>query len=344
MSSRNSKVELVCVETGEQILFFRYLIQVKDSLSGFVHHRAVQTKRNKEKAMKRSIIKIDADTCTGCGNCIPGCPEGALQMIDGKARLVSDLFCDGLGACLGECPVEAITIEEREAEPYDERGVMVENIIPAGANTIKAHLKHLRDHNQTEFLQTALATLQEQGIDLADMAGERGCACNGAASEPQAPAHGGGCPGSMSRSFAPPSGTTAPTDSAGTRPSQLTHWPLQLHLVSPQAPQYAGADLLLAADCTAFTMGEFHRDFLKGKALAIACPKLDEGQDVYIEKIKAMIDDAKINTLTVMIMQVPCCSGLLRMAQQAAAQASRKVPLKCLVVGLQGEVLKEEWI
>jgi hypothetical protein len=133
----------------------------------------------------------------------------------------------------------------------------------------------------------------------------------------------------------------ASTDS---RPSALTHWPVQLHLMSPSAPHYQGADVLLAADCTAFALGDFHKDFLKGRKLAIACPKLDEGQEVYLEKIRALIDEAKINTLTVVIMQVPCCGGLLHLAQEAASKASRKVPIKCVVVGLQGAVLREEWV
>jgi hypothetical protein len=131
---------------------------------------------------------------------------------------------------------------------------------------------------------------------------------------------------------------------AGSRPSQLTHWPIQLHLLGPQAPHYQGSDLLLAADCTAFALGDFHKDYLKGKTLAIACPKLDVEQEIYIEKIQALIDEARINTLTVMIMQVPCCGGLLRLAQKAAAQAKRKVPIKCVVVGLDGGILREDWV
>ncbi len=284
--------------------------------------------------MKRKIIKIDQDKCTGCGDCIPNCPEGAIQLIDNKARLISDLFCDGLGACLGHCPVGAITIEEREAEPYDEKRVMV-NIIKQGPNTIKAHLEHLRDHQQMDYLQDAVSVLHEQGVANPLHAATTG---------PVGQGHGGGgCPGSRQMAFAakPAAGGG---DEGGQRPSQLTHWPVQLHLISPRAPHYQGSDLLLAADCTAFALGDFHKNFLKGKTLAIACPKLDEGQEVYVEKIKAMIDEAKINTLTVMIMQVPCCGGLLRMAQTAAQQAARKVPIKCLVVGLQGAILKEEWV
>ena len=285
--------------------------------------------------MKRKIIVIDQDKCTGCGDCLPNCPEGAIQLIDGKARLIGDLFCDGLGACLGHCPVGAIAIEERDAEPYDETRVMA-NIVKQGPNTIKAHLEHLRDHQQFDYLQEALAALQAAGLPNPLHAGAAGATPGQAAHGPGA----GACPGSRQMAFATRPAATAGDGEGGKRLSQFTHWPLQLHLISPSAPHYQGSDLLLAADCTAFSLGDFHKDFLKGKTLAIACPKLDEGQDVYVEKIKALIDEARINTLTVLIMQVPCCGGLLRTAQAAA----RKVPVKCVVVSLQGAVLKEEWV
>lgn len=278
--------------------------------------------------MKREIITIDEEKCNGCGLCIPNCPEGALQIIDGKARLVSDLMCDGLGACLGHCPEGAISVEEREAVPYDERRVM-ENIIEAGPNTIRAHLAHLREHGQTEFLNQALDVLKEKGVEVP---GDEA---------PEAPTSHVGCPGSQSIAFEK---ETVAAAEEGSRPSQLTHWPVQMHLLSPNAPQYQGADLLLAADCTAFSLGDFHKDFLKGRALAIACPKLDDGQEIYLEKLKTLIDQAKINTLTVLIMQVPCCGGLLRLAQNAIAAASRKIPVKVVVVNVQGEILKEEWV
>jgi hypothetical protein len=139
-------------------------------------------------------------------------------------------------------------------------------------------------------------------------------------------------------------GEPAAADTGGARPSQLTHWPIQLHLVSPMAPHYQGSDMVLAADCTAFSLGDFHRDYLKGKSLAIACPKLDQGHDIYVQKITSLIDDAKINTLTVMIMQVPCCRGLLAMAKEGAEQAERKVPIKCVVVGIEGGILQEDWV
>jgi ferredoxin len=281
--------------------------------------------------MKRKIIAIDTEKCTGCGLCIPNCPEGAIQMIDGKARLVSDLFCDGLGACLGHCPEGAITVEEREAEPYDEKKVMA-NVVRHGANTIRAHLKHLKDHGETEYLKQAHEYLEENGIEISQEESEK----------KEVPMQHAGCPGSRAMSFARTSSNEEHL--SGDRPSQLTHWPVQLHLMSPGASHYRGADMLLAADCTAFTAGDFHKDFLKGRALAIACPKLDEGQEIYIEKIRMLIDEAKINTLTVLIMQVPCCGGLLHMAQTAAAQASRKVPIKAMVLGLDGNVISDDWV
>ncbi|MBM3307715.1 MAG: 4Fe-4S binding protein [Candidatus Eisenbacteria bacterium] len=287
--------------------------------------------------MKRSIITIDESKCTGCGLCIPGCPEGALQIIDGKARLVSDLMCDGLGACIGTCPEGAITIEEREAEPYDERKVM-EGIVRQGPGTIRAHLAHLKDHGQTEYLNQAVAFLREKGIAVPT-----------APSQPAACAPASGCPGSRSQSFGPrPAARGGPAGNergaGGQQPSELSHWPVQMHLINPAAPHFQGADLVLAADCVAYALGDFHRSYLRGKTLAIACPKLDERQEVYLEKLKTLIEEAKINTLTVTIMEVPCCRGLVALARAAAAQASRKVPVKVVVVGVRGDVLSEEWV
>jgi NAD-dependent dihydropyrimidine dehydrogenase PreA subunit len=292
--------------------------------------------------MKRRIIRIDENTCTGCGACIPDCPEGAIRLIDGKARLVGEQLCDGLGACLGHCPEGAITIEEREAEPYDERKVM-DNIIRQGPNMIRAHLEHLRSHGQEAELQTALSLLEEKGLQVP--APPAPDAARPRHAQPGLPA--GGCPGSRAVSLTAAAGGgggggNREQAETGSGASQLAHWPVQLHLVSPAAPAYQGADLLLAADCTAFAAGNFHGEHLKGKALAVACPKLDTGRDVYIEKLQALIDDAGIHTLTVLIMQVPCCGGLLQLARTAAARAARKVPIHCRVLGLQGEIIRDE--
>ncbi|MEW6201963.1 MAG: 4Fe-4S ferredoxin [bacterium] len=150
-----------------------------------------------------------------------------------------------------------------------------------------------------------------------------------------------GCPGSRMQDFRAKDAEAV--EETGKRRSQLQQWPIQLHLISPLAPYYQGADVLLSADCVAYTVGDFHKDYLKGKSIAIACPKLDEGQDVYVEKIRSWMDDANINTLTVMIMQVPCCMGLVEVAREAARTAKRKVPIKVIVVGLQGDILSEDW-
>ena len=262
--------------------------------------------------MKRQIIKIDEDLCTGCGECVPSCAEGAIQIIDGKARLVKDALCDGLGACLGECPEGALTIEERDADEFDEE-------------LVEVHLEKLKQGpaHPISGAPAGASRLFRQG--------------NGAH---QGHGMGGGCPGSRAMTFAEP---TATAGEEGARPSQLRHWPVQLHLVSPHAPYFQNADVVLCADCVPFAMADFHKDYLKGRALAIACPKLDSGQDVYLQKLVAMIDEARINTLTVVIMQVPCCGGLFQLAKRAAAQAQRKVPIKVVVVGLRGEVLSEDW-
>ncbi|MEI6807890.1 MAG: 4Fe-4S binding protein [bacterium] len=284
--------------------------------------------------MKRKVITIDDEKCNGCGLCIPNCPEGAIRIIDGKARLVGDYLCDGLGACLGHCPESAITIEEREAEPYDERKVMT-NVMKQGMNVVKAHLEHLDAHGETDLLDQALTVLREKGVKnpLEE--------CKSAAGPAHERTH-TGCPGSEARSFSSAGGGNGEAGSG--MPSQLTHWPVQLHLVSPLASQYKGKDVVLAADCVAYALGNFHNDYLKGKALAIACPKLDGGQDGYVEKIRVLINDSGINTLMVMIMEVPCCRGLLALVERARSGATRKVQVKLVVVGTGGEILKEEWV
>ncbi len=257
---------------------------------------------------QRKIVKIDEELCNGCGECVPSCAEGAIQIIDGKARLVADNLCDGLGACLGECPEGAITIEEREAEVFDEVAV-----------------------------SSRLARLQDQA--------RRAIQLHPSQSHPQGNPS-GGCPGSRVMQFAATSARTATTAQGPptVQLSELRQWPIQLHLVPPSAPYYQGADLLLAADCTAFAVGDFHAKYLKSKSIAVACPKLDHGQEIYLQKLIAMIDEARINTMTVLIMQVPCCAGLVDLAREAAARARHKVPVKQVVVGIQGEVLHEEWV
>lgn len=284
--------------------------------------------------MKRTIIKIDEEKCTGCGLCVSGCHEGALQLIDGKARIISELFCDGLGACIGECPEGAIELEEREAQPYDELQV-IEKISKLGTNTINAHLKHLNDHKQTDFLKIALEYLTKNNISF-----EKPYEASSCHSGKHEGFH--GCPGSREMDFR----SEDQDEETGTisQKSELRQWPIQFHLVNPLAPYFQKANILLAADCTAFAMGNFHKDYLKDKSLVIACPKLDSNKEVYLAKLTEMIDSAKINSLTVLIMEVPCCGGLLQIAKTALNNATRKVPLKLVVVGLQGNIISEEWV
>ncbi|MFW6161291.1 MAG: ATP-binding protein [Planctomycetota bacterium] len=273
---------------------------------------------------QRQIIRIDEEKCTGCGECIPNCPEGALQIIDGKARLVSDLFCDGLGACIGHCPEGAITVEEREAEHYDERRVMA-NVVEGGPNVIRAHLEHLADHGQTDYLRQAYAYLQKHGIDVP-----------AAPSRPM-PDLGGGCPGSQVREFE----AAAEEQPAGRAVSRLRQWPVQITLVPPQAPYLKGADLVITADCVPFAYGNFHEDFLKGKAVLVGCPKLDD-VGYYREKLAAVFEQAEPASIEVVHMEVPCCFGLVHVVEQALADADREIPTTAAKISIQGEILQRE--
>ncbi len=280
--------------------------------------------------MKRTILKIDEALCNGCGACVSGCHEGALQMIGGKAVMVSELYCDGLGACIGECPVGAISLEEREAEPYSETAVM-ERIATKGEAVILAHLNHLKEHGETGLLREGLQYLEDHQIRVNFQEKEKPLAC--------------GCPGSMMREIkAPDAALSVGRPGLRPQPSELRQFPVQLHLLNPHAPFLRGCNLLLAADCTAFACGEFHNRFLKGRMLAIACPKLDSNTQSYIDKLAAMIDEAQIDTLTVLIMEVPCCGGLLRIAEAARTQAERHIPIKAIVLSIRGEVISEKWM
>jgi len=276
--------------------------------------------------MLRKIVNIDESLCDGCGDCVPSCQEGALQIIDGKARLISDLFCDGLGACIGHCPQGAITIDVREAEPYNETKVM-ETIVKGGPNVIKAHLEHLIEHNEMEYFQEAINYLKANGLqNLVKQ------------SDTRHHHQSSGCPGSRAMSFDVPENIEVET---GSRQSYLKQWPVQLHLVSPYANYFQNSDLLLAADCCAFAYGDFHKDFMKGKSLAIACPKLDSNQEVYFDKLTAMIKESNLKSITVLVMQVPCCSGLYQIATEAIKESGKDIPLKVVVIGVNGDKLKE---
>jgi len=246
---------------------------------------------------KRQIIHIDEEKCDGCAQCVPSCEEGAIQIIDGKAKLVADVYCDGLGACLGHCPQGALAVVEREAEAFDE-----------------------------EAVASRLAAMKRD--------------------VPTAPA--GGCPGaaamqlraaSASQQTTIPSGNGTPggvTDDG--EPSGLANWPVQLHLVPPHAPYLQQADVLLVADCVPFTCADFHRRFLDGRPVVIGCPKLDDGQ-AYVQKLAQIILASGIRSITVLHMEVPCCTGLLRIAEAAVQMAGTDTPVRDATISIRGQTL-----
>ena len=272
--------------------------------------------------MKRKIIKIDEELCNGCGECIPNCPEGALQIIDGKARLISDLFCDGLGACIGECPTGAMETEEREAEPYDEERVMA-NVVKQGENTIKAHLEHLKEHGEHTYFNQAVEYLKKKDIPVPQ--------CK--VGPPPV-----GCPGSRTTAM-DRNKTKTDNPAAGKINSELNTWPVQLHLLNPDAPYLKNADLLVAASCVAYSFGDFHRRFLKDKVPIIFCPKLDRDIERYVEKLSNIFSRKDINSVTITRMEVPCCGGTLAIVQQALKRSGKNVIIKEYTISLQGEII-----
>jgi Pyruvate/2-oxoacid:ferredoxin oxidoreductase delta subunit len=242
---------------------------------------------------KRNIVKIDENKCNGCGLCVSACAEGAIQLINGKAKLVSEVYCDGLGACLGHCPQDAITIEQRDAAEFDEKAV----------------------HEYLKKSQNTTSPERQRRDDSAP-----------------APAF-TGCPGMMARSF----DKKAVVASTGSVESQLAQWPVQLKLVSPMAPYFADSDLLLAADCVPFAMGDFHQTLLKDRSIVIFCPKLDDCSP-YVDKLAQIIQNNNLRSLTVVHMEVPCCSGLLRIADAAIAKSGVKLGYEDITISLDGRV------
>lgn len=243
--------------------------------------------------MLRKIIQIDEDACNGCGLCVSACHEGAIGLVDGKAKLLRDDYCDGLGDCLPSCPTGAITFVEREAAPYDEAAV-----------------------------QARLAK-------------------DGRAAGPAS----SGCPGMQVRTFQ--RGSSAASDDmalnvemgtcADSRPSCIASWPIEIKLVPVQAPYFAGANLLVAADCTAFAYGDFHKDFMDGRVTIIGCPKLD-GVD-YSEKLQAILEANDIRSITVARMEVPCCGGLEHAVRRALEASGKDIPLEVVTISCSGDLL-----
>ncbi|UCF57274.1 MAG: 4Fe-4S binding protein [Deltaproteobacteria bacterium] len=245
--------------------------------------------------VNRKIIEIDEELCNGCGQCVPSCAEGALEIVDGKAKLVSEVYCDGLGACLAECPTGALTVVESEAEEFDEEAV-------------------------EEYLSSKA---QEEHFEEATMA------C--------------GCPSTQIQSFAPATPCEEANEPAiqKSQDSALSHWPVQIKLVPPTAPFLKGADLLVAADCTPVAYPNFHQDFLKGKAVMVGCPKFDDGQE-YVQKFAAIFSTAGIRSVTVVVMEVPCCQGLPIIVEKGMEMSGKRIPMEKVVISAKGEVLGRE--
>lgn len=273
----------------------------------------------------REIIRIDESLCTGCGECVPACAEGALEIIDGKARMVAEVLCDGLGACLGECPEGALTVEVREADEFDET-VVEERLRNLGRAPLSAEHAHQGVHRGNHPGNGDESHAREHAVNVA------------------AEQH-TGCPGSLARDLrsaevVDPSAVAATLDGKSERSSEslLQNWPVQLTLVNPNAPFLRHSDLLIAADCAPTAYRLFHEDFLQGRSLVIACPKLDDAQAHY-EKLALLLQTAKPRSVTVVRMEVPCCSGLVSLTRAAAELAGLDVPVEEIVIGVGGERL-----
>jgi NAD-dependent dihydropyrimidine dehydrogenase PreA subunit len=248
--------------------------------------------------MIRKIVQIDEEKCNGCGLCVPSCAEGAITIVNGKAKLAADNLCDGLGACLGDCPLDAITVIERDSEEFDE-------------SAVEEHLKKIgRVSAPQQHVAPAVAT--------------------------PTPTH-GGCPGSRVMSFAAPAPVSSSSEGSEPRPSHLRQWPVQLNLVPTSAPYFQDADLLIAADCVPFAYGDFHKDFLAGKALVIGCPKLDDNRQ-YQEKLTELFRVSSVKSVTVLRMEVPCCGGIVSAASLALAASGKNIPFREVVIGIDGSV------
>jgi NAD-dependent dihydropyrimidine dehydrogenase PreA subunit len=247
----------------------------------------------------RNIVKIDEEKCTGCGLCVPACEEGAIQVIDGKARLVSEIYCDGLGNCLGKCPEDAITIQQREAEAFD-------------LEAVEEHLAELGSEHPEPHSPVAGGC---PGSRVQDLRGPVG-SCPASAAE------------AIKREEAGPSAPREP---------QLGNWPVQLRLVPVEAPYFEGADLLIAADCVPFALPDFHERLLADHALVIGCPKLDD-VDLYVKKLTQILARNDIKSVRVAHMEVPCCFGLVHIVSEALKESRKAIPAQTVQIGIRGDL------
>ncbi len=270
----------------------------------------------------RNVIHIDEEKCDGCGQCAIACAEGAIEIVDGKARLVSERYCDGLGACLGECPQGAITVEQREADDYDVAATR-QHLQSIGRDPTAAHDPSAARH---------LAAAHDSDAEHAHAEDSLPCGCPGSAAREFTPAAAQtACPGSAARAFAPSAG-----QGRAAQPSALGQWPVQLTLVPPDAPYFQGADLLVTADCVPYAYADYHADLLAGKAVVVACPKLDNAA-AHLAKLAAILSASDIRSITVAIMEVPCCGGLVQLVTRALAESGKSIPLEVITIGVRGE-------
>jgi ferredoxin len=258
---------------------------------------------------KRQIISIDEERCDGCGACVPSCAEGALQIVNGKARLIKESYCDGLGACLGECPQGALTIVEQEADGYDEAQVLTH---------LRRTAPGLAEDYAARSGSQASDPIPLRALGGAPMIGEQG----------SIPA----CP---SIRVAQWDALEEPASVMERQRSQLRQWPVQLHLLPVQAPFFEDADLVLVADCVPFAYANFHEDFLRGNAVAVGCPKLDDAR-AYVDKVTQILLRGNIRSLKVVYMEVPCCRGLVQVAQQALANSGKWIPFETVMIPIAG--------
>ena len=259
--------------------------------------------------MKRQIIRIDEEKCTGCGDCVSNCAEGSLEIINGKAVLVKEALCDGLGACLGHCPEDALIIEERDADAFDE-------------DLVEVRLQELGRPSLKEHAAPSPAPASDCGCPSAQMMGI-----------------GGGCPSAQASSKPASAAASDAPGEAGV--SELTHWPVQLGLLPPTAPFFEDADLVLTADCVPFAYPDFHRDFLKGRAVAVACPKLDNAEAHYAKLVETFRSGG-LRSLTVVRMEVPCCGGLVGLAAQALEDAGSNLAMREVIIGRDGTIASDQ--
>lgn len=290
--------------------------------------------------MLRKIITIDQDLCNGCGACVTACHEGAIGMKDGKAVLLRDDYCDGLGDCLPVCPTNAISFEEREALAYDEDAVLA-NMRQKGVSPGVSPCASSGTPAGGSCPGSAMRELKPQPAHPQAL---RPMGCPGSAAREIQPA---GCPGSMARTLSAPSSSPPSTSSSGgakpggsgeaNNASSLRQWPVQIKLVPANAPYFTGGDVLVAADCTAFAHGGFHRSFMEGKVTLIGCPKLDEGD--YADKLAAIFTRNDIRSVTVTRMSVPCCGGMERAVKTALERSGKNIPLSVITITPEGNVL-----